>query len=383
MQLCFGMTVPRCAAVSLLWLLSGREGIAAVVTGLRGFGAALVAVGLMAVAVPTAAVADTIGGAPAAACTWQLDTRLPLPVGFNSATVAATDGVGRFAGTAFDGQAPFTPQAVLWQGGTVSVLPAPFGFSSYAFGLNRLGDVVGAIFPDAGGPSRPVLWRGGQLIRLGTASPDTSANARDINDAGLIVGEAIDPGADNRAIAWSADTPEKFQYPSVPGAPSYLSAVNETGRLAGYAVVSTGTTSRATGVVGTLAAGLHALPDLGNGTTTVVYSAAGPYLAGSQSAAFDTESHATLWRDETATVLSKRDSVAWGVNSAGAAAGSDAAAGLPLVWVNGVEQVLPLLSTGPVATSGVAQVVTEDSATVGGWLNGANGTSRPVLWHCR
>jgi uncharacterized membrane protein len=351
-------------------------------TGLRVLRGALVAAGALVLAVPAVAVADSGAGGVAAACAWRLDSRLPVPVGFTGGQVTATDGVAAFAGIVQNGTAGRT-QAVVWQGGVASLLPTPAGSISAAYGLNRGGDVVGSTTSILGpaGRVRPALWRRGQLIQLGTASAGTAATARDINDAGLIVGEATEPGAGaSQAVAWSADAPDRFQVVRAPGKPSALVAVTEAGILAGSSGDPTGASSRTVAVTGTVAAGLHVLADPPAPATSSLTAAAGAYLAGSVTAPGDT-AHATVWRSETATVLSKRDSVAAGVNSAGDAAGYDQAAHTALVWIGGVEQELPVIIIGPAAVGAAAQVVTEDSATVGGTITESGGP-RPVLWHC-
>lgn len=350
-------------------------------TGLRGFRVVLLAAGLAALAVPTAAAAAPGGAGTAVACTWRLDTRLPVPAGFTGGQVTATDGVAAFAGIVQNGTTGRT-QAVLWQGGVASLLPTPAASLSAAYGLNRGGDVVGTVTSTVGPAvrTRPVLWRRGQLIQLGTASAGTSATARDINDAGLIVGAATEPGADaSQAVAWSADTPDRFQFVSAPGRASALVAVTEAGVLAGSSSNPAGPSSQTVGATGTVAAGLHLLADPATATSSLA-AAAGPYLAGSVTFPGDVP-HATTWRNEVSKVLSKRNSAAAGVNSSGDAAGSDQAAHAALVWVAGNEQELPVISTGPVAVGSAAQVITEDSGTVGGTVTESTGPE-PVLWRC-
>jgi uncharacterized membrane protein len=326
----------------------------------------------VAVAAPGAAAAR-----PAAACTWRLDTRLPLPAGLTSATISATNGAADFAGAAWNFSVSDLFHAVVWHAGQVTLLATPVGSGSMAFGMNSHGDVVGALVPLAG-PSTPVLWRNGQLIELGVAAPDISANPRDINDAGLIVGEAFLPTGGNRAIAWSADQPSKFSYVASPGTESFLTAVTETGTVVGH--YTTGT--QAVPATGTVATGLQPLPLPAGADNAYTVAASGGYVAGGAHTVGAESSHTVLWQDGTPTDLSKEDTSPSGVNSAGAVVGNNFTTGRAVVWNGGTEQPLPTIITGPAITSAAVGVITETNA-IGGWVNTSTGDSRPVVWHCR
>jgi uncharacterized membrane protein len=327
-----------------------------------------------------------VPAAAAAGCHWGLPTALPVPAGFTGVTVSATDGEEAFAGNAFsyvDGSFDRN-RAVVWQGGQVSLLPTPDGYSSGAGGMNRLGDVVGYVTPTAGGTSTPALWRAGMLIQLGTASPSADATAYDINDAGLIVGYMRDLGFGySQAVAWSADAPGTFSY--VPGgSTTALYSVTEGGQLAGTAVV-TDDTGRPVGtqaMTGTVDAGLHPLPGPVPGANTDARAAAGSYIVGYYNVV--DEGRALSWRNEQPQVLSTTGSnSARGVNSQGTATGGPfAATGRPLVWMNGVEQQLPLILPGRHLTYGAGSVVTEHNV-VGGSVREVFDQDIPVYWRCR
>jgi hypothetical protein len=326
-----------------------------------------------------------VSAAAASGCHWGLPTALPVPAGFTSAMVLATDGEQAFAGVAvsFAGGS-YDPRAVVWQGGQVSVLPTPDGYSSEADGMNRLGDVVGFVAPTAGGARAPALWRAGMLIQLGTASPSNDAMAFDINDAGLIVGEVQEqPGiGDIQAVAWSADAPDAFRY--VPGgSTTILYSVTEGGLLAGTALVANDTGSFVyQAMTGTVDAGLHPLPGPVPGAITDARAAAGSYIVGSYYLADEVVEHALSWRNEQPQVLSTGSTRARGVNSQGTAVGVDDAAGRPLVWMNGVEQRLPLILPRRHLTYGTGSVVTEHNV-VGGSVREVFDQDVPVYWRCR
>jgi len=296
--------------------------------------------GVVGIAVIPAPVVAT-AAAPPAGCHWALPTALALPAGFTSAGVAATDGETGFAGTATNFSSDFYDcRALVWQGGQGSLLPIPDGYFSEATGMNRLGDVVGFVGPATGGTVKPALWRAGTLVQLATANPDTSASAHDINDAGLIVGEAQEVGGYFQAVAWSANAPDTFRY--VPGGssqPTFLNSVTEDGVLAGNGTVETSTgVFQNQAVTGTVDAGLHPVPEPVPGAIANVYGAAGSYLVGDYYVGDELASHAVIWRNEQPQVLSTGNTTARGVNSQGVAVGIDSAAGKPVVWMNGVEQ---------------------------------------------
>jgi hypothetical protein len=326
-----------------------------------------------------------VSAAAASGCHWGLPTALPVPAGFTSTMVTATDGEQAFAGVAvsFAGGS-YDPRAVVWQGGQVSVLPTPDGYSSEADGMNRLGDVVGYVAPTGGGARTPALWRAGMLIQLGTASPSNDAMAFDINDAGLIVGEVQEqPGiGDIQAVAWSADAPGTFSY--VPGgSTTILYSVTEGGLLAGTALVANDTGGFVyQAMTGTVDAGLHPLPGPVPGAITEARAAAGSYIVGSYNLAEEVVGHALSWRNEQPLVLSTGSTRARGVNSQGTVAGVDDAAGRPLVWMNGVEQRLPLILPGRHLTYGTGSVVTEHNV-VGGSVREVFDQDVPVYWRCR
>jgi hypothetical protein len=325
-----------------------------------------------------AAVAAPSGAAalPAAACTWRLDTRLPLPPGLTSGTISATDGAADFAGSASNRSVSDLSFAVVWHAGQVTRLPTPIGSGSMAFGMNSRGDVVGALI-GLSGPNIPVLWRNGQVIRLGVESPDVSASARDINDAGVIVGEALPLTSGNHAIAWSADEPSKFSYVASPGDESWLVSVTETNSVVGYYA----TASQTVPATGTVAGGLQGLPLPAGASNAYAVAGTGSFVAGgAYSPSTDTLS-AVLWRDGVPTALSKEETVTSGVNSAGTVVGNNFTTGQAVVWSGGIEQPLPTIITGPAATSAATGVITETNA-IGGWVNSAS-TSKPVVWHCR
>ncbi|MEN3360804.1 MAG: hypothetical protein V7637_4786 [Mycobacteriales bacterium] len=326
--------------------------------------------------------------APARACGWQLDTWLALPPGYTGAFVGATDGADRFVGTATNSAAVDDFRAVVWRAGQVVPLPAPAGSSSFAMGTNRRGDVVGVVFEAGGGfhgPNRPVLWRGGRMIELATPKGAAEASARDINDAGLIVGDSVDQAGEHQALVWSERAPARVRQVSAPGRLVSIPAVTENGVLAGMGVSTGEPATRTIAVAGTVAAGLRVLPDLHPGDFSSVFAANGSYLAGVALAPTGGGASAVLWHNAVPRALSTGPAEALAVNSHGAATGNRLSDFHPLVWDAGQERELPLVRSGQPLLSGLGQAITQDGRTIGGVVVTAADSpdDQPVLWHCR
>jgi probable HAF family extracellular repeat protein len=66
-----------------------------------------------------------------------------------------------------------------------------------AYGINNLGDIVGAT-DDANGVAHATLWHGGRVIDLGASAPHVPALALAINDQGQVAGIAKE-----RAMFWA------------------------------------------------------------------------------------------------------------------------------------------------------------------------------------
>jgi uncharacterized membrane protein len=321
-------------------------------------------------------------------CGWQLDTWLPLPDGYTGASVTGTGGPDTFIGTAAGSAVENDFRAVVWRAGAVTVLPTPAGFSSFANGVNRRGDVVGFVF-EAGpfsGAHRPVLWRQGRMIELATP-PGAEASANAINDAGLIVGDSLDQNAQARGLAWSARRPHTVRQIRSDNRVSAVSAVNDLGIAAGTGIDSAG---RSVALAGTVVGGLHTLPEFQSGDFETVFDGSGAFLAGIALGANDGVHNgiatAVLWHNGQPTALSTSDASAMAVNAGGEATGNRTTDHQPVVWADGVERDLPLAAAGESLIAGIGQAITQDGTTVGGIVVRLGADFRdtpPVLWHCR
>lgn len=99
-----------------------------------------------------------------------------------------------------------TTRAVLWQNNIITELPGLGGSSSFANDINEQGTIAG-ISSLSGDPTlRAVVWHNGQIIDLNQFLPSELAAQGwllsygiGINDAGVIVGYAINPSSDQSA----------------------------------------------------------------------------------------------------------------------------------------------------------------------------------------
>lgn len=133
---------------------------------------------------------DCCGGSYSAA-TWSGDSVTRL--GFNFANGINDNGT-------IVGQ---TNHAVIWSNGTIRDIGTFGGRSSVAYGINNVGQVVGAADTASGSP-RAFVYSNGVMQNLGDYNQGNWSVAFDINDAGLIAGSAYKGfGGERRAVVWA------------------------------------------------------------------------------------------------------------------------------------------------------------------------------------
>ncbi len=123
-------------------------------------------------------------------------------------SVAAINDAGQVVGTQQSGG---TSRAMLSNpSGGAEDLGTLGGASSWAYGINATGQVVGASLTPTG-DRHAFLWTPGEGMRdIGTLAGATSSTARGINDLGQVVGESTfprvgPPEAETHAFLWSLD----------------------------------------------------------------------------------------------------------------------------------------------------------------------------------
>jgi uncharacterized membrane protein len=199
-----------------LTFLSGQNGGSSYVDGINNVGDV---------------VGESYGGAGWVATVWNGNTSYPL--GTLSYGISAARGIndaGQIAGysTSQWWNGGFTT-ATLWNGTTPTVLYAQTAraSSSYAYGINNVGQAVGESHVGFGYVA--TLWNGTVPTYL---SPHTGGNstATGINDVGQVVGYSYG-NAGNFAIIWNGTIPTILGTPR--SGSSYAYGINNAGKVVG------------------------------------------------------------------------------------------------------------------------------------------------------
>ncbi|WP_156753335.1 hypothetical protein [Actinokineospora pegani] len=141
-------------------------------------------------AVPGAATAE-----PARERAWSL----PLPAAATGATNLRITGSGLVYGHL--GHADGTPHVAVWRGGGLREL-APGAVTSFAYGANSAGLVVGQVAPAGAEPGyrEAVAWLGGRTIDLAPEGSTGSAAVGVNNRGEVLVYSVFAPGPDDTAL---------------------------------------------------------------------------------------------------------------------------------------------------------------------------------------
>jgi probable HAF family extracellular repeat protein len=126
---------------------------------------------------------------------------LPTLGGSMNNFATAINNRGDIAGTS-DVSGDTAMHAVFWKNGKITDLGTlPGDVSSQAFGINQKDQIVG-VSCDASGNCRATLWQDGSIYDLNTLIPSSSnlylIYGNDINDSGVIAGQAVDSTTGNQ-----------------------------------------------------------------------------------------------------------------------------------------------------------------------------------------
>lgn len=137
----------------------------------------------------------------------------------------------------------WTTHGFLWDNGVVTDLGDLGGRQSQAFRINSAGDIVGysRIIPFPNGRTRAVVWKAGVWKADGiTVLPmlpggTGDAMARNINDAGVIVGQSPTASGEAHAVRWvpAAGEPSGYRIDDLGLGRSVASGINTHGEIVG------------------------------------------------------------------------------------------------------------------------------------------------------
>lgn len=223
----------------------------------------------------------------------------------------------------------YSMTATLWQGGGQTLLGTLGGYTSRAFDINNVGQVVGESAVPSG-PNQPFMWSlATGMVQLGAVAGSNGGQANAINDYGWAVGYYRNATGGNVAIVWG---PDGTGHDLGVGPGSNATGINDLGQVVGYRQVEGSTRA----FIWTLDDGFQ---DIGAGRPTGINNASVVVgeLGGVGSA---------YWSAESGIVaLNGLDGTPW--NSSATAIGdngtvSGTASGRPVKWqLTGASPTIP------------------------------------------
>src|SRR5262245_19222255 len=171
-------------------------------------------------------------------------TDLGVTAGFSSNYATAINQTGDVAGVEQNNAG--VSHAFLWHNGVTTDLGTLGGPSSWAYGLNDVGQVVGqaatAAFDMYGNHiAHAFLWQNSVMTVLGTLGGDYS-EAKGINNAGQVVGESLTTNASGNtvwhAVRWGGGAMTDLG--TLGGDTSWATDINNVGQIVGGSQLSSG-----------------------------------------------------------------------------------------------------------------------------------------------
>jgi probable HAF family extracellular repeat protein len=197
----------------------------------------------------------------------------------------------------------------------------PGSVSSYAFGINNHGEVVGRSVM-SNGNSVATIWKGTTPVALGTLSGSISTSAQAINDAGRVVGASSRTASEYIATIWNGTKPTALASLSGSSTVAVTTGINNSGRVVGFSNLTAGSNDTAVIWKGTTPTALGTLPGTTSGSVAQAINSAG-LVAGYSITPRTT--YATIWSGTTPTALGLLSgsvgSDAYGINNAGQVVG--------------------------------------------------------------
>jgi len=292
-----------------------------------------------------------------------------LPGPYNSSSIAyGVNDVGQVVGASW-GANGVGGHAFLWDNGTMTDLGTLGGAQSGANAINDAGQVVGWS-TTASGAMHAFLWENGLMMDLGTLAGNRS-EAHAINGAGQVVGVSSTSAGWEHAFLWHNGTMTDLG--TLGGGPYYdysgAYGINDVGQVVGWTVNATEISRAFLWINGTMTdlgpSGAYAINNAGK-----IVGVLGP--------------HASLWDNGMVTdlgTLGGLSSDAFGINGAGQiVGGSDSGSGSrAFLWDNGTMTDLGTLvsdvGSWSYGVNNVGQAVGVSYAPYG-----ASTSFRAVMW---